>query len=453
MLQYCFYILNAIESFFWGNIAFALIMGVGIYFTFRVRFFQIRALPKFFKIFYGFLKPSSPKVTGVHPIKIFFTSMGGMIGIGNIVGIVTALQIGGPGALFWIWIAALFGSIIKYAEIFLGLKYRVPNDRGGYDGGPIYFLKAAFKVSWIPFIAASLLCVYGVEVYQFNVLTNCLSYSWSLDKWIVAPFLLMLVLFAGLGGVKRIAKICSFVMPGFVLIYIAMGFWVISQEIHLLPNVLASVFKSAFHGHSAIGGFIGSSLLLAIQHGTSKAAYSSDLGIGYDSIIQSESSTVYPEKQASLAIIGVFIDNFICTISILIVLISGLWTANPLVAIPDLVKNSLSLYFPYMQIFMPTFLFMTGYTTIIAYFCVGLKCARFIGPKRGEKIYTIYACLAFIFFSFFDPSTALLVMSISGALLLIINLLGIIKLRDQVTFSTSSPPLIADPILTEELNL
>jgi alanine or glycine:cation symporter, AGCS family len=328
------------------------------------------------------------------------------------------------------------------------LKHRVPNDRGGYDGGPIYFLKAAFKVSWIPFTVASLLCVYGIEVYQFNILTNCLSQSWNLDTWIIAPVLLILVLFAGLGGIKRISKICSTFMPAFVLIFVAMAFWIVFQEIHLLPGIFATVFKSAFQGHAAVGGFAGSSILLAIQHGTSKAAYSSDLGIGYDSIIQSESSTVHPEKQASLAIIGVFIDNFICTLSILIVLITGLWT-SPTIPIPDLMRSSLSIYFPFMEVFMPTFLFMTGYTTIIAYLCVGLKCARFLNKKVGEKIYIGYACLSFIFFSFFDPWLSLLVMSLSGALLLIFNLLGIIKLRDQVTFSISSAPLPEEPRLEE----
>jgi len=448
MWQQSFHILNAIDSFFWGNVAFALIMGVGIYFTFRVRFFQILSLPKFVKIFYDFLKPSSSKVVGVHPVKIFFTSMGGMIGIGNIVGIVTALQIGGPGALFWVWVAALFGSIIKYSEIFLGLKYRIRNSEGGYDGGPIYFLKAAFKVSWVPFTAAALLCIYGVEVYQFNILTACLSTSWGISKVLIASGLLVLVLIAGLGGVKRISKICTLVMPIFVLVYVSMSFWIIFQEFHQLPSIFSSVFKSAFNGHAAVGGFAGSSVLLAIQHGIARAAYSSDLGIGYDSIIQSESSTVHPEKQASLAIIGVFIDNFICTLSILIVLLTGLWKAVPSIEISELVKTSLSLYFPYMQIFMPAFLFMTGYTTVIAYFCVGNKCARFISPKYGEKLYVIYASVAFFFFSFFDQSVALLVMSIAGALLLIVNLIGIIRLREQVSFSTTpTTDLLPEPAL------
>lgn len=453
MINYLFNFFNVVDSFFWSNIAFVLIMALGIYLTFRMRFFQILAIPSFCKIFYSFAKPSSKPepVTGIHPIKAFFTSMGGMIGIGNVVGIVTALQIGGPGALFWVWVAALFGSIIKYAEIFLGLKHRVPNDRGGYDGGPVYFLRAAFKNTWIPGTVSLLLCIYGVEVYQFTILTDCISTNWNIDKIVVTCVLLVFVLFAGLGGIKRIAKICSLVIPFFVLSYISMSFWVIFQEIHLIPSILSSVFKSAFHGHAAIGGFAGSGILLAIQHGTARAAYSADLGIGYDSIIQSESSTVHPEKQASLAILGVFIDNFICTMSILLVLITGIWKANPPIAISELVQTSLAQYFPYMTVFMPIFLLITGYTTVIAYLCVGLKCARFLAPKYGEKIYILYACFGFLFFSFFNPSSALLVMSISGALLLILNLFGIVRLRNQIHFPQRKPSKATIPLVAEEL--
>lgn len=206
----------------------------------------------------------------------------------------------------------------------------------------------------------------------------------------------------------------------------------IIHEAHLLPGILVTVFKSAFAGHAAVGGFVGSSAALAIQHGVARAAYSADLGIGYDSIIQSESSTVYPEKQASLAVLGVFVDNLICTMSILVVLISGIWTSSEPIEASRLVQTALGGYFPSMEIFMPLFLLIVGYTTLIAYFCVGIKCARFLAPKIGEKIYFGYAVFAFIFFSFFDQTQVLLLMSLSGALLLCINLLGIFRLRDQV---------------------
>lgn len=423
--------LAMLDQFFWSYVAFILIMILGSFLTFKMRFFQIRAFPSILKIFGQFLKTRSSG-QGVHPLRAFFASVGGMIGIGNVVGIVTAVQIGGPGALFWVWVAALIGAMIKYSEIILGLKHRVANQRGGYDGGPIYFLKAAFKNRWIPLAVAFLLCIYGVEVYQFSVVTDSLATNWHLNRYGVMVVMLALVLYAGKGGVKRIGKICSTIMPIFLVVYICMSLWMIIHEAHLLPGILVTVFKSAFAGHAAVGGFVGSSAALAIQHGVARAAYSADLGIGYDSIIQSESSTVYPEKQASLAVLGVFVDNLICTMSILVVLISGIWTSSEPIEASRLVQTALGGYFPSMEIFMPLFLLIVGYTTLIAYFCVGIKCAMFLAPKIGEKIYFGYAVFAFIFFSFFDQTQVLLLMSLSGALLLCINLLGIFRLRDQV---------------------
>ena len=432
MFAVFFEFLSALETFFWTNVAFVLIMGMGVYFTLRMRFLQIRSLPSLFKLFYKLLGSSSKEnARGIHPLKVFFASVGGMIGIGNIVGIVTALKIGGPGALFWIWVAGLFGSIIKYAEVYLGLKYRVPNGRGGYDGGPLHFLKIAFGGSWAPTAVAILLCIYGVEIYQFGVIASCLSVSWAVPKLLIVVSLLVAVLLASLGGVRRIATIGSFFMPFFVLTYIAMGLWVIAHEIHQLPVIFASIFKSAFGLKEIVGGAVGGGFWLAMQHGTARACYSSDIGVGYDSIIQSESSIVLPERQASLAILGVFIDNFICTISVLVALFSGIWLDASIDA-SQLVQTALALYFPGMQLFMPVFLAIAGYTTIIAYFCVGLKCAKFLSPRFGEKVYAVYAVFAFVFFSFFEPSQTILVMSVAQALLLVLNLIGIFRLREEI---------------------
>lgn len=440
-----------IDSIFWGHIAFVFIMALGLVLTFRMRFFQFYSLFKFVKIFTHFLGSSTKNVRGVHPLKVFFASVGGMIGIGNIVGIITALQLGGPGALFWVWMAALFGSIIKYAEIYLGLKYRVVNAKGHYDGGPMYFLKVAFNKTWIPVVVAVLLCIYGVEIFQFTVLSNCLSCNWHIHRFIVLPLLLGMVLFAGLGGVRRIGKICSFLMPFFVVIYVSMILWIVFKEVHLFPSLISTIVTSAFSGHAAIGGFVGSSALLAIQQGIARAAYSADIGIGYDSIIQSESTTVHPEKQASLAILGVFLDNLICTLSIFVVLITGLWMANPPIDSSELVQGSLALYFPFMHFFIPVFLFISGYTTISAYFCVGLKCSRFLSAKRGEIIYVIYACAAFFFFSFFNQSIALLVMSICGSLLLMFNLMGIFRLRKEILLPADLSKIPSEELISINL--
>lgn len=429
-----FAFLMKVEGFFWGYLAFVLIILLGGYFTIRARFFQIRALPSILKTFWSFMGRSAVGARGVHPLKVFFASVGGMIGIGNVVGIATAVQIGGPGALVWVWLAALIGSIIKYGEIYLGLTFRVPNDRGGYDGGPMYFLQYAFKNRFIPIFIAFLLCIYGVEIYQFSVVSHSVSSNWGVNRYLVIGLLLGLVLYSSIGGVKRIGKICATTMPGFIVAYLLMGAWVIIQEAGQLPGVLADVFRSAFSGHAAIGGFAGASVLLAIQQGMARASYSADIGIGYDSVIQSESNTVHRERQARLAVLGVFIDNLMCTTSILLVLLTGVWKAENVLVGSDLVQTALSNYFPYMHLFTPALLLIVGYTTMIAYFCVGIKCARFLSPKYGVPIYLIYGVIAFVLFAFVEQSEAMAVMAIVQAMLLITNLLGIFRLRNEIHF-------------------
>lgn len=438
MFEQIFDLMTRIDSFFWSYVAFVLIVLLGCCLTYKARFFQIRQFPSIIKTFVQFLSYSSKDTRGVHPLRAFFASVGGMIGVGNIVGIVTAVQIGGPGALVWVWMAAIIGTIIKYSEIYLGLKFRVKNDRGGYDGGPMYFLQRAFNSYGISIFISILLCIYGTEIYIFSVVTDSIAVNFSLNRFLVIGVLLGLIFYASIGGVSRIGRICAWTMPFFMLLYMVMGLWIIIQEAALLPEIFKTVFVSAFSGHAAIGGFAGSSVVLAIQHGVARAAYSADLGIGYDSIIQSESNTVFPERQAKLAILGVCIDNLICTMSILIVLLSGVWKAVDPIEGSRLVQTALSQYFPYMEVFMPIFIFMIGYTTIIAYFCVGMKCARYLYPRYGVPLYVAYGFSAWIFFSFFDQSQALLVMSIAGALLLITNLIGIYKLRHDIVFPSET---------------
>lgn len=444
MIDQFFQFLTSIESFFWGYVAFVLIIVLGSFLTFKNSFFQIRQIPAIIGYFIQLIGKSTKGERGVHPLKTFFASVGGMVGVGNIAGVVTAVQLGGPGALFWVWVTGMIGAIVKYSEIYLGVKYRVENKHSGYDGGPMYFLKAAFNIKFLPILVAFLLCIYGVEIYQFSVITESVSTNWSVNRYLVTVVLLALVLWASLGGVRRVGKICSWVMPFFILIFLGLGTWILVHEIDKIPSILAIVFRSAFTGHAAVGGFAGASAMLAIQHGIARAAYSADIGIGYDSIIQSESSNKYPQKQARLAILGVLIDNMISTLSIAVVLVSGVWMAEKPIPGSHLVQTALSGYFPYMHLFMPLCLMIVGFTTIIAFFCVGLKCARYLMPKAGVTVYVFYGAASLLLSSFVDQSQTLLIMSISGALLLIINLLAIFKLRHEISYVIpEEEPLLA----------
>ncbi len=431
MIAQFFILLETINDFIWGYFAFLLIVGLGGYFTIRSRFYQLR---KFFAIvasFFFFFKEKT-KGEGIHPIKVFFAAIGGCIGIGNVVGICTAVQLGGPGAIFWTWIAGFTGMLIQYAEVFLGMKYRI-RKLGGYEGGPMYFLPKAYKTKIAAVVFSILLAIYGVEIFMFNVMADSLSYNWSIPKYLVVGGLLSLIFYAVIGGISRVGEICAAIIPIFILLYLGMGLWVLWKNLSLLPVVFKSILHGAFTPQAAVGAFAGSSILLTISMGLSRGAYSGDLGVGYTSILYTATSCKDISRISALTILSIFIDTFvISSLSILLVLLTEKWSTPLHVTL--MVQEALSEFFPFMHFFMPFFLFLLGYTTVIAYLVVGLKCAHYLSPKYGKIVYYIYAGLSFFLFAFIDPTQAFVIMSLSGALLLLLNLTGIFLLRKEVTF-------------------
>lgn len=421
------------EDFLWGYLGFPLVMLIGLYFSFKTRFIQIRQFPAVLKTFIGFMSVKDHTGRGVHPLKAFFACIGGCVGVGNVVSICTGVQLGGPGALFWIWLTAVVGMTLKYAEVFLGIHYRVPDKKGGYSGGPMYFLQAAFPWKWIGSFAAVLLCIYGVEVFQFSVVVRSISTNWYINPILVTVLLLAMVIFAGSGGVRRVGTIASAIIPVFVVLYLGMGFFVLLANIDKIPTVFATVIQSAFTGHAAVGGFIGSTLLMTISQGIRRGCYTGDIAVGYASVINSETSSQVPEKQASLEFLGLFFDTFfICTTSVMLILITDVW--HEPIEMGMLVQTALGHYFPYMQFFMPFFLLLLGYGTINAYFLAGLKCSEYLAPRYGRYMYYLYAITALTIFSFVDVTQAQSIMAIAGGMLLVINAIGIFRLRKEVNF-------------------
>lgn len=433
MLDNIFWYLSTFDYLLWTFLAVPAVLVIGFLLSARSNFAQICHLPQLLRTFGSFLSVRKRNEEGVHPLKSFFNCVGGFTGIGNVVAICTSVQIGGPGALFWIWITALIGMIIKYSEVFLGVHFRISCPKGFHKGGPMVFLRHAFKSSWVPKLVSILLCVYSVEIYQFSVMANNISTNFHISKESVVLVLLVLVLFASLGGVQRVGKISFMMIPLLFLSYIAMCIWVLILNYSLIPEVFYTIFSSAFTGHAAVGAFAGSGVMMTISQGISRGCYSGDVGVGYSSILHSESSETQPEKQALLSVIDIFIDSFIvCSTSIVLVLVTGVW--NQPIDASILIQSALSQYFPYMELFMPVFLFFMGYTAINAYFCTGIRCAEHLSPKMGKWFYFAYGCLAFPFFCTVDSARALMVISISGGILLLINLYGIYSLRHHIKF-------------------
>lgn len=431
--------LGTIESFYWNYIGFTIVIAVGIYFTIRSGFYQFKVLAHPIRTIKAVQK-SSEGGDGISPFRVYFASVGGMVGLGNIVGVVTAVMLGGPGALFWLWIASFSGMLIKYAEIYLGMKFRIDDGREGHHGGPMIYLQKAFKnrilSRIIPVIYCSLLAIYGVEIYQFVVVADILTDTTHLPRFLVIGSILAVTLYGGFGGIKRLANIATTLMPPFIIGYIALCMYVIFSHAFELPALLLDVCISAFTGHAAVGGFVGGTMMMAIQLGTARAVYSGDLGIGYDSIIQSESKARDPGTQACLSIFGVATDALVCTMSILVVLTTGIWKTD--IEACHAVSHGLSLFFPHTGIFMAILIFIAGYTTLIAYLAVGEKAMTWLFPKWGSRVYFVYAAVAFVAFSFLDQCNVMTVMMLSGGLLMLTNLLGIWQLRHEVSFKNES---------------
>ncbi|MCB1111935.1 MAG: sodium:alanine symporter family protein [Chlamydiales bacterium] len=421
------------EDILWGLLGVPIIVGLGLFFTWRSRVVQVRKFPAICREFIGFLSYRE-EGHGVHPLKAFFACVGGCIGIGNIVAVCTAVQIGGPGALFWLWVTAFLGMMLKYAEVFLGIRYRELLPSGEYHGGPMYFLRPLFRTPAVPRAVALLLCIYGVEIYQFRVVTQSIVVNWEMNEFLVIGLLLGMVLFASLGGVSRVGSISSAIIPLFVIIYVSMGMWVLFGNYHVIPAVLGDVFIGAFTGQGAVGGAVGSALMVTLSQGVRRGAYTGDVGIGYASVIHSESSEVVPQRQAALVIMDMFLDTFVvCTMTLMMVLVTGVWK-QPLEA-GQLIQAALAQYFPYMHFFMPFFLFLLGYSTINAYFIVGVRCAEYLSKEWGRCAFYLYAVAVLILFSFANQTTTLHVMAIVGGLLLLINSYGIVRHRKEVDFS------------------
>ena len=201
-----------------------------------------------------------------------------------------------------------------------------------------------------------------------------------------------------------------------------------------MPSFFKTVLISAFSGHAPIGGFIGSSMILSAYLGISKTVYSGDIGIGYDSIVQSETRIAAPHLQATLSIYALFTDTLICLLTNIVVGITGAWYTLNNLNPSDIVAQILSDYVPFSNYFMTLLLLFAGYTTIIAYLAVGIKCARFLNPKYGKIIYLIYAVFAFIFFCNFSQTNLIILMGLLSGLLVLINICGILKLRDSISF-------------------
>ena len=407
---------------------------IGLYFTIKAKFVQVSGFKKSIQYLIGYENTENDK-NGVSPFEAFFASVGGAVGIGNIAGICAAVKFGGPGAVFWVWVTAFLGILLKYNEVYLAMITRRKNKDGSYSGGPMMVFDTLLNNKLLAYVQALLLSLYSIEIYQFSIAKQSIVRNWGIsaqyEPFVVIVFIALILLVVR-GGVKSVGRVSQYIIPIFVVVFFMMSAYVLIANITKLPVVLYNIIVTAFAPTAAIGGVIGVSVAEAVKVGVQRACYAADVGIGYTSIIHSQTSETDPKKQASLTFASIFIDLFgVCTLSMVLVLVGLTPLELQSISHERYIEVLFNQYFPYMHIFMPIFYCLLGFSTITAFYTVGLSCAEYI-HRHGRIAFHIVAVAAFLYFSRYESDLSYQIMAIIGALLLIINVISYTVLKDKI---------------------
>jgi AGCS family alanine or glycine:cation symporter len=334
--------LDGLESFLgdlggivWGPyLLIPLLLGTGLYLTARLGGIQFIRLGAALRL--GLLKRSDDTTDGdITQFQALTTAMAATVGTGNIVGVATAIAIGGPGALFWMWVTALVGMASKYSEAFLGVRFRVTDAAGEKSGGPQYYLERGIPGGFGKFLALSFavfaVCAcFGIgNMTQGNSIASNLERSFFIPTWITGVILAGMTMLVLIGGIKSIGSVTSRLVPAMVMFYLIAAIYILLVNIGDVPGAIAQVFTSAFTGSSAAGGFIGSTIMIAVQYGVARGIFSNESGMGSAAIAAASAQTAHPVRQGLVSMTQTFIDTIIvvsCTG--LVIITTGVWTAT-----------------------------------------------------------------------------------------------------------------------------
>lgn len=392
--------LQKIEGMVWGPVTLALLLGTGIYLTFGLRLLTLRRIGTAFRLLWAGRKDSDNK-GDISPFNALMTALSATVGTGNIVGVAGAIAIGGPGAIFWMWLTALFGMATKYSEAVLAVKYREVDERGKHQGGPMYYIRNGLgkNWAWLAFLFAlfGALAAFGIGngVQASSVSENLsrllITQHWAsaeaadqikLTTGIVLSIITALVL---IGGINRIGRIAGKLVPFMAVLYVAGALIIILSHASEIPSAIGLIVADAFTGTAATGGFIGSSFMLAIQFGVARGVFSNEAGLGSAPIAHAAAQTRDPVQQGTIGMLGTFIDTIvICTITALVIILMNGWTQVDASSGEQLSKASMTFFsfaqgLPGLGEYIVTFgLVFFAYTTILGWSFYGERCAEYL---------------------------------------------------------------------------
>ena len=437
-----FNLLESITNWLWTYPVLIVLVGGGIIMTITLRFFQFTKFPFILKQTFGKILSKSSGDGTISPFQAATSALASTIGAANIIGVPLAVATGGPGAIFWMWLIALFGCALKYSEIILGIKYRIKNEDGEYVGGPMYYIRDGAKLPWLGTLFAFFLMI---EIAP-SIATQTASFVQSASTINVTPmvsgiFLILAVGFIVYGGIKRIGKISEKLVPIMASIYLIMALVVILFNIKQVPQAFVLIFKGAFTPQAGFGGFAGAAIAQIIKSGAARGAYSNEAGMGTSTIAHSAAITDHPARQALWGIFEIIVDTLIiCTVTGLLVLITDVWHqmgANQAGAMATLAIQSV--FGKVVGGGVLTFcILMFVFSTIVVIIFYGEKQAEYLFGSKFAKIMRIIYLLFIVVGATMDLSKIIVLLDFTLAGVIATNMIGVLLLRKEVKKESDS---------------
>lgn len=434
-------LLADINAIVWGPVTLCLLVGTGLYLTIRLKLIQVFKLPLALSLLF---KPASGK-GDLSSFAALCTALSATIGTGNIVGVATAIKIGGPGALFWMWLAAFFGMATKYAECMLAVKYRTTDARGNIAGGPMYYIERGLGLKWL----AKIFAVFGVGVAffgigtfaQVNAISDAMTIAFDVPAWTTAIVLTLMVAAVTLGGVKRIANVAQKLVPTMALGYVLACIWILLLFADQILPALQLVLHSAFTPISAAGGFLGATVAQALQIGIARGVFSNESGLGSAPIAAAAAKTNEPVEQGMVSMTGTFFDTIlICTMTGLVLIITGVWsgdTAGAAMTSAAFAAGGSAIIGQYV---VTIALVCFAFTTILGWHYYGERCWYYLTDKRlgekGIKLYQLMFLSLIAVGAFIKLDLIWMLADTVNGLMAIPNLIALIGLRHVIMAET-----------------
>lgn len=431
---------KAINNLVWGPPLLLLLVGTGVYLTLRLGVFQIGKLPTAFRLIFSSDQSGQGDVSS---FAALCTALAATVGTGNIVGVATAITTGGPGALFWMWVAAFFGMATKYAEGFLAIKYRTKDANGQAAGGPMHYITLGMGKKWKPLavffaISGVLVALLGIGTFsQVNSITASLETSFGLAPQLVSIVTAISIAFFIFGGIEKISDVSTKVVPFMAILYILASITVLAVHWDQLLPTLALVFKSAFTPAAAVGGFVGATVKEAIQRGIARGVFSNESGLGSAPIAAAAAKSDNPVEQGLISMTGTFIDTLIiCSLTGLSILVTDQWTTEGLAGAPLTQAAFATVFGNTGSIALTISLVLFAFTTILGWSYYGERCIEFLFGTKSILPYRLLFVAMVALGGFLKLDLIWTIADIVNGLMALPNLIALLALSPVIINET-----------------